>query len=166
MSFKRHGFSLVEVVLALGIFTFVVVSMVGVLSLGLKTNQETQEECEAVNLLAAVIQDMRHTPVGSSKSVIFGLSSTPYQVDNVIGRVQEAWFDEGWELQLGKDSLYRSKFKVEWWYVRVPDKKSLAAVESVFRVSWPPRPHRTFGSGLSEKRLEKFEIYASFLNHE
>jgi len=54
-----RGFSLVEVVLALGIAAFALVAIVGMLPVGLRLASESDEESRAVNILTQVAADRR-----------------------------------------------------------------------------------------------------------
>jgi uncharacterized protein (TIGR02598 family) len=59
---STEGFSLVEVVLALGISAFALIIILGLLSAGLGANQVSMQQTEAINLAAAVVADLRQTP--------------------------------------------------------------------------------------------------------
>jgi uncharacterized protein (TIGR02598 family) len=80
---RESGFSLVEVVLALAILAFSLVTIAALLPIGLKSNQTSVEESRAADLLALLDSDLRNTyPVLSSDgktclSQVLGLS-TPY----------------------------------------------------------------------------------------
>ncbi len=54
---KKHppGFSLVEVVLALGICAFVLVALIGLFSTGLRTGRESEEQVQAANLASQIL---------------------------------------------------------------------------------------------------------------
>jgi len=69
MSQKSHicrrgtrGFSLVEVVLAVGIFAFVGVALIGLFSLGLKTNHESAESLVATHLAESLLETRQAAP--------------------------------------------------------------------------------------------------------
>ncbi len=55
------GFSLVEVTLALGVAAISLLAIFGLLPVGLQTNRNAIEQTTAVNLLSAVIADLRAT---------------------------------------------------------------------------------------------------------
>jgi len=56
------AFSLVEVILALGIATFCLVGLFGLLPLGLNTSQSAIGETNASGILSAIAADLRATP--------------------------------------------------------------------------------------------------------
>jgi len=64
----RRGFSLVEVVLALGIAAFCGVTMMGLITVGLKANHNSASQTVANGILSAVISDLRATPSTSASS--------------------------------------------------------------------------------------------------
>lgn len=77
-----QGFSLVEVVLSIGIVSFALLSIVALLTMGMKPNQVSSNEIQASCLLSALEADVRNTypSVNNGKSRIFGLPG-PYSVN-------------------------------------------------------------------------------------
>jgi uncharacterized protein (TIGR02598 family) len=76
---QASGFSLVEVTLAMGIVVFCLVAMMGLLTVGLTSNQAAVSQSAASSILSAVIADLRATPLTTppgkaAKSVQFGIS--------------------------------------------------------------------------------------------
>jgi uncharacterized protein (TIGR02598 family) len=63
------AFSLVEVVVAMGIVSFALILMVALVPIGLKTNSTSMGESQAVNLLQALIADRQGTPYAQNSSV-------------------------------------------------------------------------------------------------
>jgi uncharacterized protein (TIGR02598 family) len=61
----RAGFTLVEVVLALGVTTFCLLTMVGLLAVGISTNKTTVQQSIAANIAGAVMADLRATPLNN-----------------------------------------------------------------------------------------------------
>jgi uncharacterized protein (TIGR02598 family) len=60
----RHaGFTLVEVTLALGVAAISLLVIFSLLPIGLQTNQRAIEQTASVDILSAVIADLRATPV-------------------------------------------------------------------------------------------------------
>jgi len=73
------AFSLVEVCLALGVVVFCLVTILGLISVGLNSTQTSISQTTAANVLTAVVTDLRSTPNSSPKgtvatnSVIYGI---------------------------------------------------------------------------------------------
>lgn len=63
-----HGFSLVEVVLALGVFAFALVALIGLLPLGMQSNRESREETEAMGLVRHLVAERRAQPFTNGTS--------------------------------------------------------------------------------------------------
>src|SRR5438132_12920260 len=54
----RRGFSLAEVVLALGVVSFAIVAILGVLPLGLQTGKSSQDETRATQIAQSVFASL------------------------------------------------------------------------------------------------------------
>jgi uncharacterized protein (TIGR02598 family) len=59
---STEAFSLVEVVIALGVTIFCLVALFGLLSVGLRSNQTTIEQAGATSILSAAAADLYATP--------------------------------------------------------------------------------------------------------
>lgn len=68
------GFSLVEVVVALGIITFCVIAILSLFSLGLRNARESESEIRAANLALSIVGRMRAAPKEdlTSQGFLFG----------------------------------------------------------------------------------------------
>ncbi len=78
---RRAGFSLVELVLALSLFTFAIVIIAALLPVGIASNKASSEETQGAVLLTTLEADLRNSWPGanSGKSQIFGLT-LPYKI--------------------------------------------------------------------------------------
>lgn len=56
------GFSLVEVVIALGILAFTITALIGMLVVGMNTDRESIEELQATHILQTMISERRANP--------------------------------------------------------------------------------------------------------
>jgi hypothetical protein len=68
-SLQHCAFSLIEVVLALGVATFAIVVIVALLPVGLQSSRDTVEESSALNILSSLVADRRATPFTSSSGI-------------------------------------------------------------------------------------------------
>lgn len=73
MNTPRHGtrsaFSLVEVVIALGLVSFVVIALLGLISIGMKSSRQAEEDTRIVGIGASTLAWLRHVdplPVGGT----------------------------------------------------------------------------------------------------
>jgi len=71
---QTSGFSLIEVTLAMGIVVFCLVALMGLLIVGLNTNQASVSQSAANAILSEVISDLRSTPGTLAKTVQFNVS--------------------------------------------------------------------------------------------
>lgn len=71
--YTSSGFSLVEVIVAMGIAAFCLVAMIGLIPTGLKQVKISSEQTVATAILAAVASDIRNTPTGTANSLIYGV---------------------------------------------------------------------------------------------
>lgn len=70
---KESGFTLAEIAVALGIFSFALVSMMGMLSVGLKNSRRATVQTAASNLLAGIVADIH-----ASKNLSLGDNKYSY----------------------------------------------------------------------------------------
>lgn len=70
----RAGFSLVEVTLALGVAAFCLIAIVGLLPLGVQSNQNTISQTAAASVLSSVIADLRATPKANPTSSLYDIT--------------------------------------------------------------------------------------------
>jgi uncharacterized protein (TIGR02598 family) len=68
------AFSLVEVTLALGIASFCLIAVFGLMPVGVQTNRNATSQTAANNIIAAVVADLRATPTTSNSSSQFGIT--------------------------------------------------------------------------------------------
>ncbi len=70
----RAGFSLVEVVIAVGIAAFCLVVMLGLIPTGLSTNKDSSGETAAANIARNIFSDLRATAKTNSTSSLCGIT--------------------------------------------------------------------------------------------
>jgi len=87
---RRHpdfsgGFSLLEVTIALGIAAFCLITLLGLLPLGMQTNQSAISQTAAASVLSSVVADLRATPKANPTSpqydIMFGTEKLLYVDD-------------------------------------------------------------------------------------
>lgn len=72
-----------EVVLALGLFAFVIVALIGLVSVGMKTGRESAEQLDAANLAQSILHSRRLSPTNTLAG--FPLPSMAGSSDNLSG---------------------------------------------------------------------------------
>jgi uncharacterized protein (TIGR02598 family) len=71
---RAAAFSLVEVTLALGVGAFCLIAVFGLLPVGVQTNQRATSQTAVTNITAAVVADLRATPITTTISPQFGIT--------------------------------------------------------------------------------------------
>jgi uncharacterized protein (TIGR02598 family) len=84
MKRQIHGFSLIEVTIALGVMSVSLLTLFALLPVGLKANQSSISQTAATSILSAVLADMRATPKTSATSTQFGIT---------LGSARTLYFD-------------------------------------------------------------------------
>ena len=89
MKNRRSAFSLVEVVLALGVISFAIVAILGVIPVGLATGHSAQDETRAPQIAQTILASFAaqastqftnlQLPVSGNNSVTFNLASSTNQ---------------------------------------------------------------------------------------
>jgi len=72
-STDSRAFSLVEVVLALGICAFVLIAMMGLFSTGLRTSRESEEQVQAANLASQILATRTAAPASDNNLANFAI---------------------------------------------------------------------------------------------
>ena len=78
------AFSLVEVVLAMGIVSFALIILLALLPIGLKSNSDSMGESQGVNLLQALIAD-RQSSAYSNSSTLYSLPALTNVTSQMTG---------------------------------------------------------------------------------
>lgn len=162
----RSGFSLVEVVLAIGIISFAMVILVALLPTGLQLARKSTEETSALNLASAISSDLQSTPLASAQSVNFKIAPLPWTSNASLAVVPNSaialntdyvfYANEGQGVVSAADARYRVTLR----YTQVPGKSagvplgSPASIEALLKVSWPPAA--TNGQG----QIESYLVFA------
>jgi len=75
---SNSGFTLVEVVLALGIFTFAIVAIAGLFVVGISTNKESSDQIQAANIGSLLISTRRALPTNTIANFALPPLNVPY----------------------------------------------------------------------------------------
>jgi Tfp pilus assembly protein PilV len=78
---ETKGFSLIEVVIALGICAFAIVAIFGMFSLGYKNVGEAGNEFNAANLASLIVAQRRADPTNTSANLVLPALNQPIATD-------------------------------------------------------------------------------------
>jgi uncharacterized protein (TIGR02598 family) len=153
---QMEAFSLVEVTLALGIAAISLLVIFSLLPIGLQTNQRSIEQTAAVDILSAVVADLRATQRGIGASPQFNvpipanpvLAATPAPVlyFNKVGQASSA---------LQPDSRYQVTITFLADSPSPAGSPARTATLANLRISWPAAANATNAQGSAE-------IFAAF----
>jgi len=122
-SHAKGSFSLVELTLALGVASFCLIAVSGLLPVGIRTSQDAISETASASILSAVIADLRATPKTSATSPQFGL---------IFGSPATLYFDSN-----GRSAtMTASRYRLTISFPANPT-GSYAATFAYLEVSWP-----------------------------
>jgi uncharacterized protein (TIGR02598 family) len=122
-SHAKGSFSLVELTLALGVASFCLIAVFGLLPVGIRTSQDAISETASVSILSAVIADLRATPETTATSPQFGLT---------FGSQATLYFDSN-----GRSAtMTASRYRLTISFPANPT-GSYAATFAHLEVSWP-----------------------------
>ena len=172
------GFSLVEVVIALGLFAFALLLMVALLPTGIKSNKVSVEETNAVGILTTLEADLRntHPSLNAGKSQFFNLplpyvlnASGNYVVNSALtvntttvpATCMTGVADDG--SAVASTSTPPPHYQASIIYTSLPAAGSLAPVEARIVVNWPCRNTTTVSDLSNPSKVSGFlDAYVTF----
>ncbi len=125
---KINAFSLVEVTLALGVAGFCFIAVLGLLPVGVQTNQRAISQTAATGILSSVVTDLRATPKAATTSTAYGIA---------LSAPTTLYFDSQGQFQPGVTSPgANSRYRL---VVTIPTNPAglNAATFAYLRVTWP-----------------------------
>ncbi len=72
--FHRAGFSLVEVALAIGVASFCLLAICGLLPVGVDSTRDSHHHTAAATLATMIVSDLRSTPLATATSPFYAIS--------------------------------------------------------------------------------------------
>ncbi len=155
MALAARGFSLVEVVIAIGIVAFALLAVLGLLPVALGTNRDATQETEAANIAALLESDIRSTsrqfnPDGSSKSSTDGSPIYGIQFDGRNASQVELFLDVGGSRNDASGVAYTDQTGKYRITVRFSPASGRNAVPLVILVTWPAQMNAADASGRFE----------------
>jgi Tfp pilus assembly protein PilV len=127
---RLSAFSLVEVTLALGIISFSLLALFGLLATGSRLSHTASEQTASVGILSAVVSDLRATPKTVATSLQFGI---PIPATPGGGSTTTLYLTStgNSSTALGRDSRYRLIVTF------LPNSGTLSATLAELRLTWP-----------------------------
>ncbi|MDR0533234.1 MAG: hypothetical protein LBH01_04700 [Verrucomicrobiales bacterium] len=137
------GFSLVEVVLALGVASFALLAIIGMLPVGVNTQQDSMRETIATNIGTAIINDLNQVPGESEGKGTGNTKSSLYQIEVNATEREECFVDENGKL-IAPSTARPTDYKVVVNLIRPASGRS--ATCGTVDISWPATAAKPLGS--------------------
>ncbi len=139
---RARAFSLVELVLALGVLAFCLIAVFGLMPVGMQTNRNATSQTAATNIIGGIVADLRTTPAAATTSPQFAIT---------FGTDKTLYFDASAQPSTSLTSDSRYRLNITW--NSAPTGLHYAAL----KVTWPAAadPAITTPSG-------SVEIFAAF----
>jgi uncharacterized protein (TIGR02598 family) len=102
---KPAGFSLVEIVLALGVVAFCLIAVVGLMPVGVQINRNASSQTAATNIMATIVADLRTTPAAATTSPQFGIT---------FGTDKTLYFDASGQASTSLSPASRYQLNIRW----------------------------------------------------
>lgn len=146
---KRSGFSLVEVSLALGIVAICLVTIFGLLPVGLQTAQISNQQVASADIISAIIADLRATPItiprgGGTTSPQFAINIPANPV--ATATISTLFFDGGGVATPSTNSLSRYRLTITFQ----PNGGSRSATLVNLKMTWPAEASIANATGTAE----------------
>jgi len=124
------------VVLALGLFTFALVAILGLFPTGLRSYQISAQENRALALLEQIAADLRFKDASSGISPLYGIE-VPFESATSGSSLHNLYFDANWQqTTIPGEALYR----VSLWFeppAAQPGGDAHGAQRICLRAVWP-----------------------------
>jgi len=144
---RRRAFSLVEVVLALGICVFVLIALIGLFSSGWRTSRESEEQIRAANLASRLIAVRMAAPTtgpSATDGIPFDKLSQPYG-SVFSGTDAYVTSDGAVSPNLTADAAYRMTC-----FAGTNAETGPKLSQVYLRLSWPPQATAALANGWYE----------------
>lgn len=126
------GFSLIEVVLAIGIVSFALLAVVGLLPVGMKSTQNAREQAAAANVLNSIASALRSAEKnGNSFSNSYAGQDIVYAISGISSTME--WDRLDLNGQPTDSSLARLKARL----VITPPTNSSTTGQALISIAWP-----------------------------
>jgi len=126
---RQEGLSLVEVVMAIGIVSFAILTLVALIPVGLKTVRESSDEAAAINQLAIMATDVKSLPAGSNASIRFKIPA-----GTNVSQEGRFYLDEGGTVRSDSSA---ARFWVNWRVVVPASTNTFSPSQVNLLVGWP-----------------------------
>ncbi|XHR29650.1 MAG: Verru_Chthon cassette protein B [Chthoniobacteraceae bacterium] len=129
---QSSGFSLVEVALAIGIAAFCLISILGLIPVGLTVAQNASSQTGAVSLISAIAADLREVSTTGTASPYFKIT-----IPDTTGKT--LYVDDGGQYTTDLQKLPNARYRVEVKTVSAVSGTTGSPTMQKVVVTWPAR---------------------------
>jgi uncharacterized protein (TIGR02598 family) len=141
---RSFAFSLVEVALALGLVTYCLVAVSGLLSIGISSDQISNQQTVVSNLVKAVISDLHATSVNTGTSSFLTSPQFGFQIPNAgqvnaVSSPQTVYFTEGANVTgvMGSSYSTDARYRVSVAFIPPASSNTRAGTSLRILATWP-----------------------------
>ena len=128
------GFSLVEVVLAIGIVSFALVAVVGLLPAGMKSLKNATEQAAAANVLNSIATAIRSAETTNGTNYSFRYAGASNNYEYKIGQTTNIALDD---LDLNGQSTNSASARLKAFILITPPANSTGIGQALISIAWP-----------------------------
>ena len=135
-----RAFTLVEVVLSLGIFIFAAFGLIGLLAVGLQTNQDSKQQLQAATIAEALCSTRRAAPTNDFTTTVVQpqFLFPPLNVTPTIILPRLTWTWDGLATNSASNARFALLYKITPTFYSVPTGNATTGVATVYLCFyWP-----------------------------
>jgi Tfp pilus assembly protein PilV len=138
---RWSGFSLIEVVIAIGIVSFSILAVVGLLPTGLKTVKNANEQAGAANVLNAIAESLRQASSADGLTFSNAFAGQPIQYNIGASPTNTTWTN------LTLEGVTNDQFsRIEAQLSITPPSNSVSPGQATISVAWSANPNLSWNS--------------------
>lgn len=158
------GFSLLEVVVSLGITSFCLITLLALLPLGIASNQASLSQTAATSIAAAIASDLRVSYENGGESPRFKFKVPDRrgsQMDESNPMVLFFW-DDGLSVgSIGDDAKLLARYRANVWLI--PSSEEVGAMTARIFITWPAQADPS-ANKMPERFSGSLELITAFIH--
>ncbi len=146
---KKAAFSLVEVALSLGIAGFCLVAVIGLLPVGVNSEQNASEQMAAGSILTHVLSDLRATPITSPPGAAVATAQYAVPIPASTKTTSAAfvrYFGDTAQQFTVSPQVGTSRFRLTVNFLHPSNQSARGATLATLLVTWPPQIDPAMGT--------------------
>jgi len=129
---SNRAFSLVEVTLALGIASFCLIAILGLIPVGLSSTQAALEQTQASNIISAIVTDMKLAPAATVAT-----ASPRFGIAIPAASAQMLYFKYGGDGDINSTARAAARYQVQIIFNTTAINNRKTPLTGTIKVAWP-----------------------------